>query len=114
MGDHLEDLWEAQQDLPQKYIQKNKEREKFFQNLKEAYFESLRFRSAGNIQKKGQGQRHRLPKIGDVVMIKEDSPRSEWPLAIITELLISKDGQIRTVRVMKNNKRTKEPILVIY
>ena len=44
-------------------------------------------------------------------MIKEDSPRAEWPLAIITELLISKDGQIRTVRVMKSNKRTTERIL---
>merc|ERR1712215_27348 len=109
--DHLEDLWEAKQDLPQLYIQKKTKREKFFQNLKEGYFESLRFRSAGNIQKKGQGQRHRLPKIGDVVIIKEDSPRSEWPLAIITELPMSTDGQIRTARVMKSNKRTTERII---
>ena len=109
--DHLEDLLEAKQNLPQLYIQKKTKREKFFQNLKEGYFESLRFRSAGNIQKKGQGQRHRLPKVGDVVIIKEDSPRSEWPLAIIIELLISTDGQIRTARIMKSNKKTTERII---
>ena len=107
----MEDLWEVQQDLPQLYIKKKANREKFSRNLNEGYFESLRFSLAGNIQKRGQGQKHRPPKIGDVVLIKEDSPRAEWPLAIITELLKSKDGQIRTVRVMKNNQRKTEIII---
>merc|ERR1711895_418922 len=44
-------------------------------------------------------------------MIKEDSPRAEWPLAINTELLTSIGGQIKTARVMKSNKRTTERII---
>ena len=46
-----------------------------------------------------------------MVIIKEDSPRSEWPLAIIIELLISTDGQIRTAKIMKSNKKTTERII---
>merc|ERR1712055_394823 len=69
----FEDLWESKQDLPQHYLRKKNNRENFFKNLNDVYFESLRFSSPGNPQKQGQGQSHRLPKIGYVVLIKEDA-----------------------------------------
>ena len=67
-------------------------------------FEKLRFSSPGNPQKQGQGQSHRLPKIGDVVLIKEDTIKIDWPRGIIVELLASSDGQIRRAKVMNNKK----------
>jgi len=45
------------------------------------------------------------------VLVKEDSHRTKWPRAIITELIKSKDGQVRSVKVMKNNKKTTERII---
>ena len=98
----FEDLWECKQDLPQQYLRKKNNREKFFKNLNDGYFESLRFSSPGAPQKQGQGQTHRPPKVGDVVLLKEATLRAEWPKGIITELLVSSDGKIRRAKVMNN------------
>ena len=102
--EYFEDLWERKQDLPQQYLHKKNNREKFFKNLNDGYFESLRFSSPGTPQKQGQGQTHRPPKVGDVVLIKEDTLRAKWPKGIITELLVSSDGKIRRAKVMNNKK----------
>ena len=102
--EYFEDLWERKQDLPQQYLRKKNNREKFFKNLNDGYFESLRFSSPGTPQKQGQGQTHRPPKVGDVVLIKEDTLRAKWPKGIITELLVSSDGKIRRAKVMNNKK----------
>ncbi len=37
------------------------------------------------------------PLVGQVVLIKEQTPRNKWKLAQIVELLPSKDGYIRSV-----------------
>ena len=39
LDEYLEDLWECKQDLPQQYLRKKLNREKFFKNLNERYFE---------------------------------------------------------------------------
>ena len=104
VDDYFADLHESKQDLPQQYLRKRTNRENFFKNLNDGYFESLRFSSAGSPQKQGQGQTHRPPKVGDVVLIKEDTLRAEWPMGIITELLVSSDGKIRRAKVMNNKK----------
>ena len=46
--------------------------------------------------------------MGDVVLIKEDTIRPEWPKGIITELIKSSDGKIRKAKVMNNKKHTLE------
>ena len=104
LDEYLEDLYERKQDLPQQYLRKKLNREKFFKNLNDGYFEKLRFSSPGNPQKQGQGQSHRLPKIGDVVLIKEDTIKIDWPRGIIVELSASSDGLIRRAKVMNNKK----------
>ena len=106
--EYFENLWESKQNLPQQYLRKKANREKFFKNLNDGYFESLRFSSPGTPQKQGQGQTHRPPKVGDVVLIKEDTLRAEWPRAIIIELLVSSDGKIRKAKVMNNKKHILE------
>ena len=55
LEEHTEDLWEQKQNLPQQYLRKKNNREKFFKNLNDGYFESLRFSSPGTPQKQGQG-----------------------------------------------------------
>ena len=104
LDEYLEDLWECKQDLPQQYLRKKLNREKFFKNLNEGYFEKLRFSSPGTPQKQGQGQKHRPPKVGDVVLIKQDTLRIEWPRGIIVKLPVSSDGQIRRAKVMNSKK----------
>ena len=64
----------------------------------------LRFSSPGTPQKQGQGQSHRLPKVGDVVLIKEDTLKTDWPKGIIVELPVSSDGKIRRAKVMNSKK----------
>ena len=108
--EYIENLWEQRQPLPQQYLRKKLNRERFWKNLMDGYFEieTLRFSSAGTPQKHGQGQKHRPPQVGDVVLIREDTRKTEWSRAIITELLPSSDGQIRRARVMNSKKHVLE------
>ena len=108
LEEFLEDLWENRQNLPQQFVRKNINREKFFKNLNDGYFEALRFSHPGTPQKQGQGQKHHPPRIGDVVLLKQDTLRSDWPRGIIVELPVSSDGQIRKARVMNSSKRILE------
>ena len=45
----------------------------------------------------------RIPKIGEVVLMKEDTPRATWNLARITNIFISRDKRIRSVEIQKAN-----------
>ena len=43
----------------------------------------------------------RSMKIGDVVLVcDDDSPRNQWPLALITEVIPSRDNLVRKVRIV--------------
>ena len=108
LEEHMEDFWESKENLPQLYHKKKIAREHFFKNLNDGYFEILRFSCPGTPQKQGQGQKHRPPKVGDVVLVKEETIRSEWPKGIIIELIKSSDGQIRKAKVMNNRKHVLE------
>merc|ERR1712055_61344 len=108
LNEFLEDLWENQQNLHQQFIRKNINREKFFKNLNDGYFEALRFSHPGCPQKHGQGQKHYPPRVDDVVLIKQDTLRSDWPRGIIVELPTSSDGQIRRAKVINSNKHVLE------
>lgn len=43
--------------------------------------------------------RGRDPKVGDVVLVKQPSPRNSWPIAVVAEVETSNDGLVRTVLV---------------
>ena len=56
--------------------------------------------------KKQQSQISRQPKIGEIVLVKEDSlPRRAWKLALIKEYILSKDGEIHSVIIQLPNKQ---------
>ena len=43
----------------------------------------------------------RSMKIGDVVLVcDDDSPRNQWPLALVTEVIPSRDNLVRKVRIV--------------
>ena len=43
----------------------------------------------------------RSMKIGDVVLVcNDDSPRNQWPLALVTEVIPSRDNLVRKVRIV--------------
>ena len=53
-------------------------------------------------------------KIGDVVQIHDDSPRSEWKLSVIEDLKKGDDGYIRSVTIRTANGRTNRSIARLY
>ncbi|CAJ0594773.1 unnamed protein product [Cylicocyclus nassatus] len=61
------------------------------------YLAALAERQATRIQK-GSGTK-RSPRVGDVVLIKEDLSRSRWPLGLILQLHTSPDGNVRSARI---------------
>ena len=81
-----------------------KQLEKFWKVWKNDYLLSLRetlpLRHRGS-----RSQLSREPKIGEVVILKEEfTPRRTWKLARIKDFIISKDGNIRSVVVELPNK----------
>ena len=64
-----------------------------------------------------KGEVTRIPRVGEVVIIKEEGlPRGRWKLAKIKNLIKSElDGLIRAVNlVMANGKTIKRPVRFIY
>ena len=62
------------------------------------YLLSLRERTQNKIKSK-RIQAEDVPKIGDVVLIKDDLPRGQWKLGKLNRLRLSRDGQIRSAEV---------------
>ncbi|KAK6030894.1 hypothetical protein OSTOST_02961 [Ostertagia ostertagi] len=48
------------------------------------------------------------PRIGDVVLLDDDSPqpRGQWPMAVIIDLIRSRDGEIRSALLQNSTGRT--------
>ena len=44
-----------------------------------------------------------VPKIDEIVIMKEASPRSTWKLARVLKINEGKDGKIRSLEVRKSN-----------
>ena len=56
--------------------------------------------------KESQSQISRLPKIGEIILVKDDNVLGRtWKLALIKEYILSKDGQIRSVIIQLLNKQ---------
>ena len=66
----------------------------FWSLWKNDYLLSLRER----VQKSGQ-QMNRSPQIGEVVLIKDNLPRSRWKVGKIVDLFMGKDQRIRSAKV---------------
>ena len=49
-------------------------------------------------------------KVGEVVLIQDDTPRIDWKLAVVEELIEGKDGLVRAAHIRTAQGRTNRPI----
>ncbi|MCH2241292.1 MAG: hypothetical protein MK041_05035 [Aquabacterium sp.] len=47
---------------------------------------------------------------GDVVLVEDEGPKLNWPLAVVKDVKEGKDGKVRTVTVKLRNKEVLRPI----
>ena len=57
---------------------------------------------------------HTVPKVGDIVMIHEDCPRSKWKLGKITELISGRDSINRSAKLQTRCGTSMRPIEKLY
>ena len=55
-----------------------------------------------------------VPKLGDVVLVHENVPRSNWKLAVVEKLIPGSDSHVRTVQVRTSNGSIFRPISKLY
>ncbi|CAG2200066.1 unnamed protein product [Mytilus edulis] len=77
----------------------------FWKTWRDEYLLSLRERTANKLRS-GRIQSKTPAKVGDIVLIKENLPRGSWKIGRICQLVVSRDGQIRSGKVMLPNKKT--------
>ena len=53
-------------------------------------------------------------KIGDVVLIHDDSPRASWKMAVIENLIKGNDGYVWVAEVRTSSVETNQPISKLY
>ena len=57
----------------------------------------------------------KVPKVGDVVLIKEDLPRGKWKIGRICELLCGRDQRVRSARItVAPNKIIRRALSFLY
>ena len=84
-------------------------RETFWKNLRDQYFESLRFANKHTPEKPGL-----IPKRGDIVIIYDEKNRLSWKKGIIMELIQSSDGLVRSAVVKVGNIESVKAISHLY
>ena len=55
-----------------------------------------------------------LPKVGDIVIIHDDSPRVEWKIGKVIELIPGKDGEERVAKVLSNKSELTRATYKLY
>ncbi|MEM7375589.1 MAG: reverse transcriptase domain-containing protein [Bacteroidota bacterium] len=73
--------------------------ELFWKIWKTDYLLNLRERSKSYLSSP-RIQAHEKPNVGDIVQLKEATPRGSWKLGKITELITSSDGNVRAAKVL--------------
>ena len=76
----------------------------FWESWKQKYLLSLR-ETLPLVHKGGHSQLTQQPKIGEVVIVRDDYlPRGVWKLTQIKQFILSKDGLICSARIQLPNK----------
>ncbi|XP_069135112.1 uncharacterized protein [Argopecten irradians] len=82
--------------------------EHFWSRWKREYLTSLREYQCIS------GNNDQKLKVGDVMLVYNDSPRNKWPLAIIEKLAVGGDGLVRSATIRTKNGTTTRPIGKLY
>ena len=82
--------------------------------LKNDYLLSLRERSQIKLKEARTISPYKA-SVGDLTLIKEDLPRGTWRMGRIKELIQSRDGQVRSAKILlPNNKVIGRPINLLF
>ena len=96
---------DSAQELTEYWRRSQKQLNQFWEVWRHDYLLALR-ESLPLSHKESWSQIMRQPKIGEIVLVKDDNqPRRTWKLALIKEYILSKDGQIRTVIIQLPNRQ---------
>jgi len=60
------------------------------------------------------GNNNQEIKVGDVVLVHDDSPRISQKMAVIGELILGADGFVRVANICTSNGKTNRPITKLY
>ena len=53
-------------------------------------------------------------KVGDIVLIHDDTPRMQWRLAVVEELIMGLDGFVRAAKIRTSSGKTNRPIAKLF
>ena len=88
--------------------------ETFWKVWKDDYLLNLRERSQIKL-KSGRVVANEVPRVGNIVQVKEDLPRGSWKVAKIVELIPNSDGEIRAAKVLLPTKNiVNRPLNLLY
>ncbi|XP_052809626.1 uncharacterized protein LOC128238092 [Mya arenaria] len=76
----------------------------FWRIWRDEYQCSLRERTQ-TFLKAGRVVSHNVPRIGDTVLIKDNTPRGSWKIGRVQELVHSRDNEIRSAKVQLSSKK---------
>ena len=75
----------------------------FWKSWKNDYLASLRERQQSELKQFAHSSAQ--PELGSICLVKDDGPRGMWKLARISELHVSRDGEVRSATVQMPNKK---------
>ena len=78
---------------------------RFWKIWKDSYLLSLREHGQHHVTQ-GRIQSTKIPKPGDVVLIKDNNPRGSWKLGKVQSLIPSRDGEIRAAAILSPSKKS--------
>ncbi|MCG8078604.1 MAG: hypothetical protein JAY75_20500, partial [Candidatus Thiodiazotropha taylori] len=88
--------------------------DKFWKLWRDEYLLSLRERLQTTI-KTHRIQSSSKPCVGDIILVKDELPRSCWKMGKITDLKISNDGRVRSAEVqLASGKIIRRPLPLLY
>ena len=91
---HLLETWKrGQKHLPS-----------FWQAWRDEYLLSLRERMQTNLKER-RVRAKQTPRVGHVVLIKENLPRGTWRIGKIVEFVPSQDGETRAAKIQLRSKK---------
>ncbi|CAJ0601116.1 unnamed protein product [Cylicocyclus nassatus] len=96
---------ESYRALRTRYKSLQEDLDHFWQLWQTEYLDALAQRQV--IRTNGQSSK-KPPRVGEVVLVKQDAHRSTWPLALILELYTSSDGNIRSAKIRTAKKKILE------
>jgi hypothetical protein len=99
----------TQSELSKKFIRRQNIQKCFWRQWRDQYLTALREQHQPFADNQQQ-----LVQVGDVVLVHDDCNRINWKLAIVENVIRSKDGAIRTAEIRTAQGKTNRPVTKLY